>query len=120
MTELTYPSFPRRGFLAIGAVVLALVTAAIVVNQSGEDLRACAVAAERVMAARNYSVAMMELIGPGAVRACHGLTALQYDEAVLAAYRIEYGGRLPASSITDDTPPPAFRARSAQEAIRPR
>jgi hypothetical protein len=120
VTELTYPSFPRRGFLTIGAVVLALVAAAILANRSSADLRACAVAAERVMAARNYSVATMELIGPGPISACRGLTASQFDQAVLAAYRIEYGGRLPTRSIRDDAPPPAFRARSAQAAIRSR
>jgi hypothetical protein len=115
VTELTYPSFPRRALAAFGAVLAALSAVAIVVNKSGPDVRGCAAAAERVMAARNYSVGAMRRIGPGRVPACRGLSAGEYGQAVAYAYVIEYRG-LPDTSISRDMPPPWFRALSAQSA----
>ncbi len=118
MTELTYPSFPRRALAVVGAVLAALCAVAIVVNRSGPDVRGCAAAAERVMAARNYSLDAMRRIGPGWVPACRGLGAADYRQAVADAYVIEYGRRLPDVSISRDIPPASFRALSAQSASR--
>lgn len=118
MTELSYPAFPKRAFLAIGAVALALMAGAVIVNHGGRSLHGCAIAAERVMAARSYSADMMELIGPGTVPACRGLTARQYAQALLDAYRIEYGRHLPEVPINYAVPPPAFKALSAQDESR--
>ena len=120
MTCPAYPSFPRRALLTIGAALAALATAAIVVNQSGPSVRDCAVAAERVMATRNYSAAMMETMGLGAVRACDRLTAAQFRQAIGDAYQIEFGSRLAHVSIIGDVPPPTFRALSAQSELRSR
>ena len=123
MSELSYPSFPRGALLVAGAVLLALCAGAIVVNAragagAGPSLRGCAVAAERVMVARNYSVDLMELTGPGAVPACHGLTARQFARALSRTYQIEYGGRMPATPVSDNVPPPAFKALSARSLLR--
>src|SRR5215470_10427106 len=71
MNDLRYPAFPKGALLAAGTALLALMAIAIVVNRSGPSVRACAYAAERVMAARNYSVKMMELHGQASVPACH-------------------------------------------------
>jgi hypothetical protein len=120
VTDLTYPSFPRRALVAIGAALVALCAVAIVVNRSGPDARTCAAAAEHVMAARNYSIDAMTRIGPGPVPDCHGLTAGQYGQAVADAYLIEYGRRLPSTSISGDAPPASFRALSAQAAFQHR
>lgn len=116
MTELTYPSIPRRVIAALGAALAALCAAAIVVNLSGPDVRGCAAAAGRVMAARNYSIDAMRRIGPGRLPACRGLTAGEYRQAVADAYVIEYGRRLPSVPLSRDMPPPSFRALSAQTA----
>lgn len=114
MSELSYPSFPLRAFVVMGALLAVFLAAAIVVNFSGGPrLRDCAVAAERVMVARGDSVDMMELAGPGAVRACHGLTTRQYAQALQRTYRIEYGGRLPKQPLSHDVPPSAYKALSA-------
>ncbi len=67
MTDLTYPSFPRRTLVAIGVALVALSAVAIVVNRSGPDARGCAAAAAHVMAARNYSIDAMTRIGPDRV-----------------------------------------------------
>ena len=120
MTELSYPAFPRRLFLAAGAVVLALMAAAVVVNKSGPSVRACAHAAERVMAKRNYSVVMMELAGPRSVPACRGLSADQYSQALRDTYRIEYGGLLARSPASYAVPPPSYKAASAISEFRSR
>ncbi|MGN6794710.1 MAG: hypothetical protein ACTHJW_20180, partial [Streptosporangiaceae bacterium] len=82
MTELTYPAFPRKALLVLGAALLALCAFAVVVNQSGPDARGCAVAAARVMTARNSSVAAMKRIGPERVPDCRGLTTSQFGQAV--------------------------------------
>jgi hypothetical protein len=116
VTELTYPNFPRRALAVLGAVLAALSAVAIVVNKSGPDVRGCAAAAERVMAARNYSVAAMARIEPGRVPACRGLSAAEYRQAVADAYGIEYGRRLPDVPVSRDFPPPSFRALSARSA----
>jgi hypothetical protein len=113
MTDLSYPAFPRRLFLAAGLVVLGLMAAAVVVNGSGPSVRACAHAAARVMASRNYSVAMMELAGAGSVPTCRGLSADQYGQALLDTYRIQYGRLLARSPVSYDVPPPAYKAASA-------
>ncbi len=120
MTELSYPAFPGRAFLAAGTVLLVLVAAAIVVNKNGPSVSACAAAAERVMVARNYSVEMMELAGPGSVPACRGLTVDQYAQALLDTYRIEYGRLLPRTPVRYDLPPPSYKARSANDTSRAR
>lgn len=125
MSELSYPSFPRRAFLAAGAALLAFVAAVVLVNASadagagtGPGLRACAVAAERVMVAENYSVAIMELTGPDSVRACHGLTERQFARALSRTYEIEYGGRLPKQPVSFNMPPPTFKALSSRSLLR--
>jgi hypothetical protein len=120
LTELSYPAFPRRMFVAAGVVVLALMAAAVVVNRSGPNVRACARAAEHVMADQNYSVAMMELIGKGSVPACRGLSADQYSRALLDTYRIEYGGLLAKSPVNYAVPPPSVKAASANSESRSR
>ena len=120
MTDLTYPSFPRKALVAVAAALFALCAVAIVVNRSGPDVRMCAAAAEHVMAARNYSIDEMTRIGPSRLPACHGLTAGQYGDAVADAYLIEYGRRLPSTSISRDIPPASFRARSALAASQRR
>ncbi len=120
MTELTYPAFPRKALVAIGAALVALCAVALVINGSGPDERGCAIAAERVMAARNYSVFTMSRMGPDRLPACRGLTAGQYGQAVADGYRLEYGGRLPSASIARNVPPPSFRALSAQTALSAR
>ena len=119
MTDLTYPVFPRRALVAIGAALFALCVVAIVINRSGPDMRKCAAAAEHVMAARNYSIDAMTRIGSNRVPACHGLTAGQYGEAVANAYLIEYGAAAD-TSISRDIPPASFRARSALAASQRR
>lgn len=118
LTDLTYPAFPKRAFLAAGAVLLALMAVAVMVNKSTPTVHGCAVAAERVMAARNYSARQMGLLGPGSVRACRGLTVGQFDQALLDTYQIEYGRHLPKASITYAEPPPAFKTISAQAKSR--
>jgi hypothetical protein len=120
VTDLTYPSFPRKALVAVGAALFALCAVAIVVNRSGPDMRKCAAAVEHVMAARNYSIDAMTRIGPSRVPACHGLTDGQYGQAVADAYLIEYGRRLPSTSISRDIPPASFRARSALAASQRR
>jgi hypothetical protein len=116
VSDLTYPRFPRRALAALGAVLTALCAVAIVVNKSGPDVRGCAAAAERVMAARNFSVDAMTRIGPGRVAACRGLSAGEYRQAVADAYGIEYERRLPDTPVSRDIPPPSFRALSARSA----
>jgi hypothetical protein len=113
MSELSYPAFPRRAFLAAGTVLLALIATAIVINKSGPSVRACAVAAARVMERRHDTVAMMELAGPRSVPACRDLTAARYAQALADTYRIEYGRLLPRAPLSYDMPPPAYKARSA-------
>lgn len=118
MTELTYPRFPVRALVAIAVALAALVPVAIALNAGGPSERACAIAAERIMAARGYPVALMELTGPGAVRACHGLSRQQYAQSLLATYLIEYGKHLPSVPLPREVPPPAFKALSARSAAR--
>ncbi len=113
MTDLRYPAFPRRAFLAVGTALIALMAVAIIVNRSGPSVGACAHAAERVMVAREYSVETMELTGQGSVPACRGLSAAQYVQALLDTYQIEYGRLLPGSSVNYAIPPPSYKARSA-------
>jgi len=116
VTEATYPRFPVRGYAIAGLVALALAAGAIVVNESGPDVRRCAVAAEHAMAAHDYSVGAMRADGPGRLPACHGLSAGQYGQAVLDGYELEYRGILPRSPVPRDLPPPAYKARSARDA----
>jgi hypothetical protein len=120
MTELTYPSFPKRAFAVAGAVVLILIVAAIVRNESGPSVPGCARAARHVMVSRNYSPDLMELTGPGSVPGCRGLTAGQFADAVVIAYQAEYGRFLPRVSITHSLPPPSYKALSAQDEARSR
>lgn len=120
-TSISYPSFPRRFLLMAVAVALVLAAGAIALNttmldQRGDGVRACTVAAARIMAARGYSADMMQLTGPAAVRACRGLSARQYRRALAATYLIEYGGHLSREPLSRDLPPPSFRARSAHSA----
>ncbi|HEX9031205.1 MAG TPA: hypothetical protein VF834_05130 [Streptosporangiaceae bacterium] len=118
MSELSYPRFPLRAFVVIGAVLAAFFAAAIVASSGGgPSLRGCAVAAERVMAAHGYSADLMELDGPRAVRACRGLTGRQYAQALRRTYRIEYGGRLPRQPLSHDVPPAAYKSLSARSGI---
>ena len=116
MTELTYPAFPRKALVALGAALATLGAVAVVINQSGPDARACSVAAAHVMTARNYSVAAMKRQGSEHVPHCRGLSAAQFGSAVERAYRIEFARRLPDASISRDIPPASFRAKSAQAA----
>ena len=102
--------------MALGAALAALCAFAIVVNQSGPDVRGCAVAAARVMTARNYSIAALKRLGAERVPNCRGLTAAQFGRAVESAYQIEFGLRLPDVSNSRDVPPASFRAKSAQTA----
>ncbi len=120
MNELTYPSFPKRAFAVAGAVVLVLIAAAIVVNESGPSVPGCARAARHVMTRRDYSLDRMRLNGPGSVPACRGLTAGQFADAVVIAYQAEYGRFLPRVPITRDLPPPSYKALSAQDEARSR
>lgn len=120
MTELTFPAFPARALATAGAVLLALVAAAVAVNGSGPDLAACARAAAQVMSARGYSVGMMELAGPGAVGACRGLSSGQYAQALLQTYQIQYGGRLARTPVSDNMPPPSYKSLSAISESRAR
>jgi hypothetical protein len=120
MSELTYPSFPKRAFAVAGAVVLVLIVAAIVANESGPSVPGCARAARHVMATQSYSPDLMELNGPGSVPACRGLTAGQFADAVAIAYQAEYGRFLPRVSITHSLPPPSYKALSAQDEARSR
>jgi hypothetical protein len=118
MTELRYPAFPRRAFLAAGTLLFALMAIAVIINQSGPSLSACARAAERVMVAYGYSVETMELSGQRSVPACGGLSDARYLQALLDTYRIEYGRVLPQSSRDYAVPPPSYRARSARTESR--
>jgi len=120
MTELTYPSFPRRVFAVGGAVVLAAIVAAIVGNESGPTVPGCASAARLVMARHDYSPDLMRLDGPGSVPACRGLTAGQFTDAVVIAYQAEYGRFLPRVPITHNLPPASYKALSAQDEARSR
>jgi hypothetical protein len=120
MTELTYPSFPKRFFAVAGAVVLVLIVAAIVMNESGPTVPGCARAARHVMARRSYSPDLMRLDGPGSVPDCRGLTAGQFAAAVVIAYQAEYGRFLPRVSIIHSLPPPSYKALSAQDEARSR
>jgi hypothetical protein len=113
MTDLRYPAFPKRAFLAAGTALLALMAVALIVNRGGSSVGACAQTAERIMVARDYSVEMMELTGQRSVPACRGLSDAQYVQALLDTYKIEYGGLLPESSINYAVPPPSYKARSA-------
>jgi hypothetical protein len=120
VTELTYPTFPRKALIALGAALTALGAVAVVINQNGPDARACSVAAAHVMTARNYSIAAMERQGSEHVPHCRGLSAAQFGPAVEHAYQIEFARRLPDASISRDIPPASFRAKSAQAAaLRP-
>ncbi len=101
MTELTYPSFPKRAFAVAGAVVLVR-------------------AARHVMVRRDYSPDDMQLNGPGSVPACRGLTAGQFQAAVVIAYQAEYGRFRPRMSLTHNLPPPSYKALSAQDEARSR
>jgi len=116
VTELSYPAFPRKALVALGAALAALCGAAVVVNQSGPDPRACAVGAAHVMTARNYSIAEMKRQGTEHVPHCRGLTAAQFGSAVEHAYQIEFARRLPHASSSRNMPPASFRAKSAQAA----
>jgi hypothetical protein len=116
VTELTYPAFPRKALVALGAALVALCAVAMVVNRSGPDERGCAVAAAHVMTARNYSIAAMKRIGADRVANCRGLTGGQFGRAVASAYAIEFSRRLPDASNSRDMPPASFRARSARAA----
>jgi hypothetical protein len=116
VTELTYPTFPRKALFALGAALATLGVVAVVINHSGPDARACSVAAAHVMTARNYSIAAMKKQGPEHLPVCRGLTAAQFGSAVDHAYQIEFGRRLPDASISRDMPPASFRAKSAQAA----
>jgi hypothetical protein len=126
LDELSYPSFPWRAFVAIGAVVLLLAVAVIAGERAGNGTASassatvgqCATAAARVMSANDYSVDMLALMGPGSVRRCHGLAPAKFGRALLGTYRIEYGRNLPRSSSRAGTPSPEFRARSALAALR--
>ena len=118
MTELRYPAFPRRAFLAAGTALLALMAAAIIVNRSAPTVGGCARAAERVMASRNLSVTAMRRAGQGSVSACRGLSGAQYGQALLDTYRIEFGRRLPRVPVRYAIPPPSYKARSANGEFR--
>lgn len=118
MAELTYPDFPKRAFAVAGAVVLVLIVAAIVRNESGPSVPGCARAARHLMSSRNYSPDLMRLDGPGSVPACRGLTASQFADAVVIAYQAEYGRFLPKVPIVHSLPPPSYRALSAQDEAR--
>ena len=120
MTEITYPSFPTRAFAVAGAVVLVLIVAAIVRNESGPSVPGCARAARHVLASRGYSPDLMRLDGPGSVPACRGLTSSQFSDAVVLAYQAEYGRFLTRVPITRSLPPPSYRALSAQDEARSR
>ena len=120
MTELTYPSFPKRAFAVAGAVVLVLIAAAIVANETGPSVQGCARAARHVMVRRDYSPDDMQLNGPGSVPACRGLTAGQFQAAVVIAYQAEYGRFRPRMSLTHNLPPPSYKALSAQDEARSR
>jgi len=113
MTDLRYPAFPKRAFLAAGTTLLALMAVAVIVNRGGPSVGACAHAAERVMVARDYSVETMELPGARSVQACRGLSHAQYVQALLDTYQIEYGRLLPRAPISHAVPPPSYKARSA-------
>jgi len=99
--------------LAGGAVLLALMAVAFVVNKSSPSVPRCAHAAERVMIARQYSVGMMELAGQRSVAACRGLSDAQYVQALLDTYQIEYGRLLAKVPNDNAVPPPSYKARSA-------
>jgi hypothetical protein len=115
MSELSYPRFPLRVFVGMGALLAAFCAVAMIMSSGGgPSLRSCAVAAERVMVARGYSADLMELAGPGAIRACRGLTARQYARALRRTYRIEYGGRLPEQPLSHEVPPAAYKSMSAR------
>jgi hypothetical protein len=120
MSELTYPSFPKRTFALVGAVVLVLIVAAIVRNESGPTVPGCAMAARHMMASRNYSPDLMERNGPGSVPACRGLSAGQFADAIVIAYQAEYGRFLSRVPISRSLPPPSYRALSAQDEARSR
>ncbi|MGI9007274.1 MAG: hypothetical protein ACR2FU_13955 [Streptosporangiaceae bacterium] len=109
MADLIYPAFPRRAFVLGGLVVIAVIAAAVVVNLSGPSLARCTAAVRQEVARRGQA-------GPGALRACDGLSAAQVTAARTTAYRAEYGRFLRGIPITSDVPPAAYRARSAQAA----
>jgi hypothetical protein len=121
--SLSYPGVSRRLVIAAAAAILALAVVAVALNhQAGTrpDLRRCAAAAARVMGERGYSVALMQVRGPAAVRDCRRLTAGQYRHALAATYRIEFGGRLSHEPLSRNLPPASFRAASAAGAARSR
>jgi hypothetical protein len=113
MTDLRYPAFPVRALLAACAALIALMAVAVIVNRSGPSVGACKRAAERVMVARDYSAEAMELAGQRSVPACRGVSAGQYVQAVLDAYRTEYWRPLARSPADEAIPPPSYKARSA-------
>ncbi len=118
MAELSYPKFPLRPLAAIGVLTVALGTGAILINRSQPSVGDCAAAAEHIMASHDYSVSRMRADGPGPIRACHGLSAGQFSQALLDGYVIEYGRNLPRTPIPHDVPPPGYRAISARWSLR--
>jgi hypothetical protein len=126
LNELAYPSFPWRVFLVI-AVIVVLLAAAVIAEERTEGsasasaaIGGCAAAAARVMSANDYSIDMMAIMGPRSVGRCQGLDPRQFGRALLDTYRIEYGRILPKASSDAGRPSAAYRARSAQSALRAR
>jgi hypothetical protein len=117
--EMSSPRLSRRAAVALGTAAAALLTAAIVWNQaSGDppppDLHGCAVAAERVMTAQNYTITVMQIIGPRPIRACSRLTHGQYARALSLTYVIEYGPLMSHEPLPPEMPPPSYKALSSR------
>lgn len=99
------------------APLLVLAGAAAALNERGPDMRGCTVAAGRVMARGDYTVAMMELMGRESVPACRELTERQYLRALAGTYETEYGHHLAKDASRLGVPSPSYRARSARSQL---
>lgn len=119
VVEISRPRLSRRAVVALGTAAAVLLTAAIGWNQAAgdrqpPDLHGCAVAAERVMSAQNYTITVMQIIGPRPIRACAGLTHAQYADALSLTYVIEYGPLMSHQPLPRQMPPPSYKALSSR------
>lgn len=111
MTDLIYPAFPRRQFIAGGLVVAALIAVAVVVNLHGPNAGRCAATAK-------HEIASQGRVSARWLRTCGGLSTRQITKALEIAYRAEYGRYLRGTPMIADLPPSSYRSASARAALR--
>jgi hypothetical protein len=119
VAEIIRPRLSRRALVALATAATTLLVAALAWNHASgvpapPDLHGCAVAAGRVMAAQNYTVTVMEFIGPHQIRACRQLTRAQYAQALSQTYVIEYGRIMSHQPLPREMPPPSYKALSSR------